>query len=109
MGLESTIVGEDKGQIKVYRLGGLAVEEIEKIVRKYVLANAVEHNGTAKAGSVLGLVLSEHVELRSKVAEVKEISEKEAEKINKMSIEEQKEELKKLGGFEKKVKEQRLS
>ncbi len=32
VGIESTIVGfEDSGQVKVYRLGGLAVEDVEKI------------------------------------------------------------------------------
>lgn len=37
VGLESTIVGLEDGKICVYRLGGLAVEEIEKIVGKIEL------------------------------------------------------------------------
>ncbi len=32
VGLESTIVGEEQGEIIIYRLGGLAIEAIEKIV-----------------------------------------------------------------------------
>jgi len=82
-------------------------DEIAKIIHKYVLVNAIEHEGIAKSGSVLGLLLSEHIELRSRVSEIKTIIEKETEKVNKITLEEQKEELSKLGGFEKKVKEQR--
>lgn len=37
VGLESTIVGEENGQIMVYRLGGLTIEEIEKVVGKVEL------------------------------------------------------------------------
>ncbi len=32
VGIESTIVGEEDGELIVYRLGGLALEEIEKVV-----------------------------------------------------------------------------
>ena len=34
VGIESTIVGFEEGKITVYRLGGLALEEIEKVVGK---------------------------------------------------------------------------
>ena len=34
VGLESTIVGEENGEIIIYRLGGLSVDEIEKIIGK---------------------------------------------------------------------------
>jgi len=34
VGLESTIVGEEEGEICIYRLGGLELEQIEKIVGK---------------------------------------------------------------------------
>lgn len=34
VGLESTIVGEENGEIIIYRLGGLSVDEIEKVVGK---------------------------------------------------------------------------
>lgn len=37
VGLESTIVGVEDGEICVYRLGGLAIEEIEKVVGKVEL------------------------------------------------------------------------
>jgi L-threonylcarbamoyladenylate synthase len=34
VGLESTIVGEENGEIIIYRLGGLSIDEIEKVVGK---------------------------------------------------------------------------
>lgn len=34
VGLESTIVGEENGEIIIYRLGGLSIDDIEKIVGK---------------------------------------------------------------------------
>ncbi len=34
VGLESTIVGEENGELILYRLGGLAIDEIEKVVGK---------------------------------------------------------------------------
>jgi L-threonylcarbamoyladenylate synthase len=34
VGLESTIVGEENGEIIIYRLGGLSVDEIEKVIGK---------------------------------------------------------------------------
>src|SRR6185369_10432481 len=37
VGIESTIVGSEEGNIIVYRLGGLALEDIEKVVGKVQL------------------------------------------------------------------------
>ncbi len=37
VGLESTIVGEENGEIFIYRLGGLTIEDIEQIVGKVTL------------------------------------------------------------------------
>lgn len=34
VGLESTIVGEENGEIIIYRLGGLSIDDIEKVVGK---------------------------------------------------------------------------
>ena len=43
VGVESTIIGFEDGQTVVYRLGGLAIEEIEKITGKVTYKTAVEH------------------------------------------------------------------
>lgn len=37
IGLESTIVGEENGELIIYRLGGLAVNEIEEVVGKVLV------------------------------------------------------------------------
>ncbi|MEM6316403.1 MAG: L-threonylcarbamoyladenylate synthase [Bacteroidota bacterium] len=41
-GIESTIIGFENDEIKVYRLGSLALEEIEKVVGKVKLKNKAE-------------------------------------------------------------------
>ncbi|MGZ4099947.1 MAG: L-threonylcarbamoyladenylate synthase [Bacteroidia bacterium] len=47
IGLESTIVGVEEGNICVYRLGGLPIEEIEKVVGKVELR--INNSGDPKA------------------------------------------------------------
>lgn len=47
VGLESTIVGIEDGNVCVFRLGGLAIEEIEKVVGKVELK--INHSSNPKA------------------------------------------------------------
>ena len=47
--------------------------EIENIVRKYALQNAVEYNGAGQSGSVLGRILGERSDLRSRARELKQL------------------------------------
>lgn len=51
VGIESTIVGEEEGKIIIYRLGGLAVEEIEQIVGKIELR--INQSSNPKAPGML--------------------------------------------------------
>jgi L-threonylcarbamoyladenylate synthase len=51
VGIESTIVGFEEGKITVYRLGGLAIEEIEKIVGKVELK--INQSSNPKAPGML--------------------------------------------------------
>lgn len=69
------------------------------LVRKYVLINAIEHDGKAMEKSVLGKILADHPELRSKVLELKSRIDDEINEINFWGIEKQKNELEKLGGY----------
>lgn len=46
VGLESTIVGEEEGEIIVYRLGGLSIEQIEFVVGKVTLQ--INHSSNPK-------------------------------------------------------------
>lgn len=73
--------------------------DVSEIVRKYLLANAVEHEGKAQPKSVLGRMLSDMPELRARVLELKSLTEREAENVNRMPVQEQKTELERLGGY----------
>lgn len=77
------------------------------LIRKHALLNAVKFNGRADAKAVLGKILSENAELRARAAEVsKEVSEIVAF-VNKLSVDEQISELKKIDAslLEEKPKE----
>ena len=56
--------------------------EIENIVRKYALQNAVEYNGAGQSGSVLGRILGERSDLRSRARELKQLVDIEVENAN---------------------------
>ena len=59
--------------------------EIKNIVRKYAMQNAVEYNGAGQAGSVLGRILGERKDLRSKARELKELVDFEVNEANNMA------------------------
>lgn len=65
-------------------------EEIVSLTRKFAYINAVEHDGVANAGAVVGRILSEYSNLRKEPARVKSIVWSIVEPINRMSLEEQK-------------------
>ena len=56
--------------------------EIENIVRKYALQNAVEYNGAGQSGSVLGRILGERSDLRGRARELKQLVDIEVENAN---------------------------
>ena len=56
-------------------------------VRKYALQNAIEYSGKGKSGSVLGRVLAEREQLKSRVKSLLPIVEKEVKKANSMALE----------------------
>ena len=60
--------------------------EIIAIVKKYALQNAVEYNGSGKSGSVLGRILGERTDLRSKAKELKKLVETEVNIANEMAL-----------------------
>jgi glutamyl-tRNA synthetase (EC 6.1.1.17) len=68
-------------------------EEIELIAYKYALQNAVRHGGKAAEGPVMSKVLGERQDLRQRAKEVATIVRKVVEKVNSMSLEEQRKEL----------------
>lgn len=76
-------------------------ENIEKIVYKHALANAVKHKGKANNGAVMGSIMASHTELRSEAKKVGPILAKVVAQVNTMDPELQKVELEKLGGMKK--------
>lgn len=54
-------------------------------VRKYAMQNAVEYNGAGQAGSVLGRLLGERADLRSRARDLKSLVEAEVAAANEMA------------------------
>lgn len=63
--------------------------ELEHLVRKYALQNAVGYEGKASIGAVLGKVMAENPDLRSRAKEVSVIASKIVSEINGMPADEQ--------------------
>ena len=78
-------------------------------IKKFILRNAIEHSGRAQAKSVLGKVLGDYPDLRSHVLELRSKIEMIVEDVNRLSREQQQEELHRLGGldFVRKVEEKK--
>lgn len=60
------------------------------MIKKHVLINAVEHKGRADPKAVLGKVISENKELRSKIPEILREIEEIVKEINSLDLEDQK-------------------
>ncbi len=60
--------------------------ELEEIVYKYALANALKHGGRAQTGPVVSKVFAEHPELKSRAKEIVTLAEKTVERVNAMSL-----------------------
>ena len=64
--------------------------ELREEIRKIALLNAVKHDGKAQAGAVIGKILGERSELRSKVKEISALIHEVVVETNKLSPDEQK-------------------
>ena len=64
-----------------------------KLLRKYVLQNAVFHGGKADAKAILGKVLKDDPSLRSRARELSDAAMHVVDEINKLSLEQQRKEL----------------
>ena len=64
--------------------------ELRENVRKIALLNAVKHDGKAQAGAVIGKILGEKPELRSKVKELSVLINDVVLEVNSLSLDEQK-------------------
>ncbi|WP_338769203.1 L-threonylcarbamoyladenylate synthase [Bernardetia sp. ABR2-2B] len=65
IGVESTIIGEENGQLTVFRKGGIAIEELEKVVGKLIVkehSNSNPHSDKKELTKVAssGMLLSHY-------------------------------------------------
>ena len=74
--------------------------ELNDVIRRYILINSTTHGGKAQPKSVLGSILAEHPDLRSRVMEIRSLIEEDAAEINTWPPERQQKELEKLGGMQ---------
>ncbi len=69
------------------------MDDLEKIVYKHALMNAVKHKGNANPGAVMGSIMSQEPELRKDAKKIGKISGKIVAKVNNLSLKEQQEEI----------------
>ena len=63
---------------------------MKELILKYTLQNAINYNGKANPGAIIGKVLKENPKLKSKIKEISKIIAETVEEVNKLNIEEQK-------------------
>ncbi|WP_305553311.1 glutamate--tRNA ligase [Methanobrevibacter sp. V74] len=73
------------------------MNDLEKIIYKHALLNAAKHKGSANPGAVMGSIMSNEPELRSKAKEISPMSGKIVAQVNALSPEEQASEMEKYG------------
>jgi glutamyl-tRNA synthetase len=64
--------------------------DLREFIRKAALLNAVGHEGKAQAGAIVGKILGEKAELRSRVKELYSLINAVVEEVNNLSLSEQK-------------------
>ncbi len=86
--------------------------QIDKLIEKFVLANAVLHDGKAQVGAIIGKLIAEDPKYKAQLKQLVPKIEKIIRKVNKLKLTDQEKRLKKVwpGFFKpKKVKEKKLS
>ena len=73
------------------------MNDLEEIIYKHALLNAAKHKGSANPGAVMGSIMSNEPELRSKAKEIGPMSGKIVAKVNALTPEEQQAEMEKYG------------
>lgn len=91
----------------------LTENELREIIRKIALLNAIDHDGKARTDSVLGKLLAERPQLKSRVKEVASVVRRVVEEVNELSQGEQRKTVEKkypelLAAGKLKVEEKRL-
>lgn len=84
--------------------------DLDNLILKYALQNAVRYEGKAQVGAVIGKVFSEQPELKKQAKDLGKKAHKITKEVNNLSLEKQKEKLKELAPElmeKKKVKERK--
>ena len=87
------------------------MNDLEEIVYKHALLNAAKHKGSANPGAVIGSIMANEPELRSRAKEIGPLAGKIVAQVNNLSQEEQASEMEKYNvevKEKKKVKEEGL-
>jgi glutamyl-tRNA synthetase len=82
-------------------------DDMQDIIKKHALSNAVEYGGKANAQAVLGKVLSENSELKKDIAVIGKEVGKVVKEVNSWPLEKQKKELDKFGKIKKQERVER--
>lgn len=64
-------------------------QQLSRLARKFAFLNAIEHNGKANLGSVLGKILAQNPELRKEAGRVKSVANVEVTAVTQLSPAEQ--------------------
>jgi glutamyl-tRNA synthetase len=70
---------------------------MEEILKKHALINAVEHDGKADVQAVIGKLIAERPEIRTRIKDVFPLANKIVDEVNSLSVEEQENIVEKLG------------
>ena len=62
---------------------------LTELVRKTALLNALQHGGKAQAGAIIGRIIGEKQELKTKAKELSGLISEVVNEVNSLSIEEQ--------------------
>ena len=73
------------------------MNDLEEIVYKHALLNAAKHKGNANPGAVMGSIMANEPELRSRAKEIGPLAGKIVAQVNNLSLDEQASEMEKLG------------
>ncbi|KXB04973.1 hypothetical protein AKJ49_01520 [candidate division MSBL1 archaeon SCGC-AAA382A03] len=85
----------------------MSEKETEKLIKRWTLANALEHDGTASKDAVIGKLIAEKPELKSNIQELMGKIEEKVKEVNKITIEEQKSQLEDIGAPKREKKEEK--
>lgn len=81
-------------------------KDLQELIRRWTLANAVRHKGTASVNAVVGKLIAERPELKEEIEDLKKSVEKTVREVNKLTLDEQRGELEELGPPERPEREE---